>query len=146
MLFAKLVQERASHAGKIGNAKMRKVRAELLNSTAAFIASLHHHLITYTRSSSLPGLSGAAHKMRSVRSQTSSNALSARVSTCSVDPEARVWCISAWSIGIRSRVLCVFIPFCRKGVAQELGSHTELGWYSESFVSIVNPHAFPLAA
>ena len=66
MLFAKLVQERASHAGKIGNAKMRKVRAELLNSTAAFIASLHHHLITYTRSSSLPGLSGAAHKMRSL--------------------------------------------------------------------------------
>ena len=50
VLFAKLVQERALHAGKIGNAKMRKVRAELLNSTAAFIASLHHHLITYTRS------------------------------------------------------------------------------------------------
>ena len=49
--------------------------------------------------------------MRSVRSQTSSNALSARVSTCSVDPEARVWCISAWSIGIRSRVFYAF-SFC----------------------------------
>ena len=53
MLLGKLVQERASHAGKIGNDNLRKVRAELLNAPTACIASLHHHLITHARLSLL---------------------------------------------------------------------------------------------
>ena len=54
VLFAKLVEELESHAGKIGNVNLRKVRAEPLNASTAFIASVHHSLITYTRSSPLP--------------------------------------------------------------------------------------------
>ena len=76
-----LVQERASHAGKIGNAHLRKVRAEFSSTPTTLIALLHHHLITYTRSSRTPASQEMLIKMRCVRSQASSSTLSACAST-----------------------------------------------------------------
>ena len=51
--FGKVVRQRASHAGNIGNDNLRKVSAEFLNASTGVIASLHHHLITHARLSLL---------------------------------------------------------------------------------------------
>ena len=107
-LICMLALERASHIGKTGNGNLRKVRAEVLNASTAVIASLHHHLSTYSRTSSLPASEELLIKMRCVRPQAPSSALGECASTCSVDPEALMWCISVWGVGVRSRVLRAF--------------------------------------
>ena len=90
--ICRLAQERASHVGKIGNEDLRKVHAKLLNASTAFIASLHYHLSSHTRSPLLSVLTGTALKMRSAQPHTSSSALSACCSIYSVDMGVLVWC------------------------------------------------------
>ena len=92
------MQEDASHTGKMWNGNVRKVRADFLNATTAFIASLHHQLTTLHALVSTSGLTGTALNMLKMRPRASSSAFGACVLTSPVDPESLVCVLAVYSM------------------------------------------------
>ena len=109
-LISGLLQEDASHIGKIGDDNLRMVFADFLNVFTASIASPHHELTIYTHSPPHPGAAGAAINMLQVRPRASSNTLSACITTYSVGREPLVWCVNCLGCVARSRFLRVRSP------------------------------------
>ena len=94
-LALQLAQEDASHTVTIDDDNLRKVRAELLSTSTAFIDSCHEKLTAITRSSPHPGLTGAAMYVLCLRPRASIFAFSAYVLAYLVDLGPFAWCVSA---------------------------------------------------